>query len=88
MRHPKVLSRINPNFYEDMQKVFYTERSPEDSERYVYKLKKCEDPLIKSPTSESSVKAELDYELFKMRQMKHFLKARQYSRSITSKFKK
>ncbi len=71
-----------------MQKVFYTERTPEDSERYVYKLKKCEDPIIKSPTSESTIKSELDYELFKMKQLKNMLKIKQYSRRLVSKLKR
>jgi hypothetical protein len=55
-----------------MQKVFQTERSREDSERYIYKLKKCEDPTIKSPTSTMKVMEELKYELSKMKEMKRY----------------
>lgn len=56
------MSRINPTFYEDMQKVFRTERNKADSERYIEKLKKCEDTIIKSPTSNDKVLYELNYE--------------------------
>lgn len=60
------MSKINPTYYEDMQKVFHTERSKEDSERYIEKLKICEDTIIKSPTSTRKVLYEYDYEKTKM----------------------
>ena len=58
--------KINPTFYEDMQRVFQTERNKEDSERYIEKLKKCEDTIIKSPTSNSRVLYEWNYEKTRM----------------------
>ena len=57
------MSRINPTFYIDMQKVFQNERNKDDSERYVEKLKNCEDPIIKSPTNNSNVLYEMDRRL-------------------------
>ena len=77
MRHPIFLKRINPTFYEDMQRVFRTEKSKEDSIRYIHKLKKCEDPIIKSPTSYNNVEYELKYEMSKMKQLKKVLFAKQ-----------
>ena len=55
LRHPLVMSKINPTFYEDMQRVFKTERNKEDSERYIEKLKKCESTILKSPTDLKNV---------------------------------
>ena len=61
------MSRINPTFYEDMQRVFQTERNKEDSQRYIEKLKNCEDPILKSPVTNSKVLYELSYELTRMK---------------------
>ena len=62
LRHPILMSRINPSYFEDMQKVFQTERNKQDSERYIEKLKTCEETILKSPTSTGKVLYELDYE--------------------------
>lgn len=66
LRHPLVMAKINPTFYEDMQRVFKTERNKEDSERYIEKLKKCESTILKSPTEMKSVLYELSYERTRM----------------------
>ncbi len=60
------MAKINPTFYEDMQKVFKTERNREDSERYIEKLKKCESTNLKSPTDLKNVLYELSYERTRM----------------------
>jgi hypothetical protein len=83
--------KINPTFYEDMQRVFQTERSKDDSIRYIEKLKKCEDPIIKSPTSINKVLYELNYEKTRMKiYMKHLKykkKVKSQSQSLLSKIK-
>jgi hypothetical protein len=66
LRHPIVMAKINPTFYEDMQRVFQTERNKEDSERYIEKLKKCESTILKSPTDLKNVLYELSYERTRM----------------------
>jgi hypothetical protein len=78
------MSRINPTFYDDMQKVFQTERNKEDSERYIEKLKKCEDTIIKSPTSKGKVLYELDYEKTRMNM---YLKNLKYRKRIKERSK-
>ena len=60
------MAKINPTFYEDMQRVFKTERNKEDSERYIEKLKKCESTILKSPTDLKNVLYELSYERTRM----------------------
>ena len=69
---------INPTFYEDMQKVFQSEKSPEESKRYVYKLKNLEDTSIKSPTSSNKVEEDFKYELTKMKQLKSILRFKNF----------
>jgi hypothetical protein len=80
------MAKINPTFYEDMQKVFQTERNKDDSQRYIEKLKKCEDPILKSPTSNSKVLYELSYEMTRMklylRNLKYKKKVKSQTRSI------
>jgi hypothetical protein len=76
------MAKINPTFYEDMQKVFQTERNKDDSQRYIEKLKKCEDPILKSPTSNSKVLYELSYEKTRM---KLYLKNLKYKKKVKSK---
>ncbi len=78
------MSRINPTFYEDMQRVFQTERNKEDSQRYIEKLKNCEDPILKSPVTNSKVLYELSYELTRM---KLYLKNLKYSKKIKKQSK-
>ena len=78
------MSRINPTFYEDMQRVFQTERNKEDSQRYIEKLKNCEDPILKSPVTNGKVLYELSYELTRM---KLYLKNLKYSRKIKKQSK-
>ena len=73
-KHPIVMSRINPTFYLDMQKVFQSERSKSDSERYIEKLRNCEDPIIKAPTNNSNVLYEMDYEKNRMISLQKMLK--------------
>lgn len=74
LRHPKVVKMINPTFYEDMQKVFHSERNKEDSERYIEKLKNCEDAVGRAPKSTNNVVKELKFELSKMKTMSKALK--------------
>jgi hypothetical protein len=81
-RHPKVLAKINPSFFTDMQKVFKTERNKEDSDRYIEKLKKCEDPIIKSPTTYRNALYEFNYEKTKMLIYLKSLKYKKKFRSI------
>ena len=78
------MSKINPTFYIDMQKVFQNERNKADSERYVEKLKNCEDPIIKSPTNDSNVLYEMDYEKNRMLGLQNSMK---YKRKLSSKQK-
>lgn len=68
-----IMRFINPTFHNDMMRVFQTERSPSDSQRFISKLKSCEDTDIKSPVSSKSVYEELNYELAKMKQFKRML---------------
>lgn len=86
------MSKINPTFYIDMQKVFQNERNKADSERYVEKLKNCEDPIIKSPTNNSNVLYEMDYEKNRMlglqNSMKYKRKIKDYNKGILKKFRK
>lgn len=77
------MSKINPSFYLDMQKVFNTERTRSDAERYIEKIKKCEDTIIKSPTSNNQVLYELDYEKNRMILYEKNLK---YKTTLKSKF--
>jgi hypothetical protein len=49
-----------------MQRVFQTERSKSDSERYIEKIKKCEDSIIKAPARDRDVIYELEYEKTRM----------------------
>jgi len=90
-RHPIVMTRINPTFYVDMQKVFQSERNKADSERYIEKLRNCEDPIIKSPTNDNNVLYEMDYEKSKMlnlqKMLKYKSKLRRYNQSLIEKFK-
>ena len=83
------MSRINPTFYIDMQKVFQNERNKDDSERYVEKLKNCEDPIIKSPTNNSNVLYEMDYEKNRMlafqKSLKYKRKFKDYNKRIIGK---
>lgn len=85
MRHPRVMKYINPDFYLNMERVFRTEKSREDHERYVYKLKSLEDTSIKAPASESKVEEELKYELSKMKTIKKVLSAKQYLSKLRGK---
>jgi len=90
-RHPAVMSKINPTFYIDMQKVFQSERNKADSERFVEKLKNCEDPIIKSPTNDNNVLYEMDYERTRMISMQKMLryknKLRKYNENFIDKLK-
>lgn len=76
LRHPRVMSKINPTFYSDMQRVFFSERSKSDSDRYIKKLKNCEDPYIKAPTTSEEVTLSLNYELREMKKMKRIFQYR------------
>jgi len=75
------MAKINPNYYDDMQRVFQTERNKEDSQRYVEKLKKCEDPIFKSPTTNNKVLYEFNYEITRM---KLYLKNLKYKKKVKS----
>lgn len=90
-KHPMVMSKINPTFYIDMQKVFQNERNKADSERYVEKLRNCEDPIIKSPTNNSNVLYEMDYEKNRMVSLLNILKyknkIRKYNQNFIAKLK-
>jgi hypothetical protein len=83
------MAKINPTFYEDMQRVFQTERNKDDSQRYIEKLKKCEDPILKSPTSNPKVLYELSYEKTRMslylKNLKYKKKVKSKTRSILSR---
>ncbi len=74
-----------------MQKVFQTERTKDDSIRYIEKLKKCEDTIIKSPTSNNKVLYELSYEKTRMKlylkQLKYKKKIKSQSRNLLTKLK-
>lgn len=74
LRHPSVMKYINPNFYNDMMKVFYKERTTEDSLRYINKIKNLEDTSLMTPTTEKKVLEQLFYELSKMKQLYYILK--------------
>ncbi len=60
------MGKINPSFYIDMQRVFQSERSKSDSERYIEKIKNCEDSIIKAPARDRDVVYELEYEKTRM----------------------
>lgn len=87
LRHPKVVSKINPTFYEDMQRVFQSEKNKEDSERYIEKLKNCEDTVGRAPKSADSVIKELKYELTKMKTMSKALKVKYVLKYLKDKAK-
>ena len=80
-KHPAVMAKINPTFFIDMQKVFYTERSKADSERYIEKLKNCEDTIMKSPVTDKKVLEELEYESIRMG---FYFKSLKYKRRMTT----
>jgi hypothetical protein len=82
-----IITKINPNYFTDMQRVFQTEKSPEDAERYVYKLKSLEDLSVKAPNSSEKVEDELKYELSKMRMLKKILTVKQVYSSTKDKVK-
>ncbi len=65
-----------------MQRVFKTERNKEDSERYIEKLKKCEDPIIKSPTTFLNALYEFRYEKSRMLMYLNSLKYKKKFASI------
>jgi hypothetical protein len=85
------MSKINPSFYIDMQKVFQSERNKADSERYVEKLRNCEDPIIKSPTNDNNVLHEMDYEKTRMlsllKMLRYKNKIRKYNENFVDKLK-
>lgn len=62
MKKPYVLSKINPNFFYDYQKM-YGERSPRDHENYVERLLNAEDHRLKMPTTDKNVLNEFEYEM-------------------------
>jgi len=84
------MSKINPTFYIDMQNVFQTERNRQDSERYIEKLKKCEDTIIKAPTKNDDVLYELQYEKTRMiiyqKNLKYKRKIKVTNKKIKEKF--
>jgi hypothetical protein len=83
------MAKINPTFYEDMQKVFKTERNREDSERYIEKLKKCESTNLKSPTDLKNVLYELSYERTRMNlYLKNLRFQKKVKKGTSSFFKK
>lgn len=77
------MSKINPTFFLDMQRVFQTERSKADSERYIEKIKKCEDSIIKAPTSDKDVESQLRYETTRMIVYQKMLKYRKSAKSLS-----
>ena len=60
-----LMSRISPDFLVSMRKIFKTERSKDDSNRYIEKMKILEDTSIRSYRSEEEVLNDLEYELKK-----------------------
>ena len=75
-----------------MQRVFQTERSKSDSERYIEKIKKCEDSIIKAPARDRDVTYELEYEKTRMiiyqKSLKYRKSMKKMKESIFSKIKK
>ena len=57
-----------------MMKVFYSEKSPIDSLRYVNKIKSMEYPIVKSPLNEENVLKQSEIELEKMKNYNRYLK--------------
>lgn len=49
-RRPWFLSKVNPNYFYDFQKM-YSERSPSDHENYVDRMLNVEDPRLKQYTN-------------------------------------
>ena len=49
-----------------MKRVFETEKTPEDSVKYIYKLKNLEDTSINAPAGEKTVVDNFQYEKSKM----------------------
>jgi hypothetical protein len=91
-RHPYVMGKINPSYFIDMQRVFQTERSKSDSERYIEKIKKCEDSIIKAPARDRDVTYELEYEQTRMiiyqKSLKYKKSMKKMRELLFSKFKK
>jgi hypothetical protein len=85
------MGKINPSFYIDMQRVFQTERSKSDSERYIEKIKKCEDSIIKAPARDKDVIHELEYEkarmLFYQKSLKYKKSVKSYWKALVNKLK-
>ncbi len=75
-----------------MQRVFQTERSKSDSERYIEKIKKCEDSIIKAPARDRDVTYELEYEQTRMiiyqKSLKYKKSMKKMRELLFSKFKK
>ena len=76
LRHPKIINHINPNFYSDMKRVFETEKTPEDSVKYISKLKNIEDTSINAPAGERTVINNFEYEKSKMNYSNLLLKVK------------
>ena len=85
------MGKINPTYFIDMQRVFQTERSKTDSERYIEKIKKCEDSIIKAPSRVRDVIYELEYEKTRMliyqKSLKYKKIFRKWKSSLLVKFK-
>ena len=58
------MSRINPNFFYDYQKM-YAERSSTDHENYVDRLLHAEDQSLKQYTNDKYVQEDLENEIKK-----------------------
>ena len=86
------MSKINPTYFIDMQRVFQTERSKTDAERYIEKIKKCEDSIIKAPSRDSDVIYEMEYEKTRMliyhKSLKYKKIVRNWKNSFLSKLRK
>lgn len=68
-------------------KVFFTERSIVDSERYIQKIKQCQNPVLKAPTNTKKVDFEFRFEMSRIRMYFTMSKFNQKKRKLLEKLK-
>ena len=69
-----------------MRKIFETEKSPEDSYKYIQKLKNLEDTSINAPSREKTIIENYKYETRNLKYASIFLKGKSFINKITNKF--
>lgn len=85
-RRPWFLSRINPNYFYDYQKMF-GERNKKDHDNYVERVLNSQDKRLKGRVFRANVLEELEYELKKFGAFKKAKQLRQRGRALQKSVK-